>query len=175
MLAHAPPMRARKRLLLIALASGIAGSSSAQEHAQPDPFEAVVTADPMELARVVDRLGDGAVIARLGEEKPRAVRLAAARATPFLREPERALEALAVVAAGRDPLLAPAAAHAALTITRALDPDELARREVDPASLIGARDRLAALAQDESARPDLRIAAGIARERLEALGARSPG
>jgi hypothetical protein len=165
-------LRAMRRrwaaLLLVLLGSTSLGTSS---HAQPaDPFVAVRDADPMELARVVDRLGDDAVLTRLAGDSPRPVRLAAAHAAPFLREPELALAPLAELAAGRDPRLAPASAASLLTVARALDPDALARREVDVATLAPVRARLAALRDDASARRDLRVAAESADASLEALG-----
>lgn len=154
------------RALCLALVLASVAPARAQA---PDPFVAVADADPMELARVVDRLGDGAVLARLAAERAPAVRLAATRAAPFLDAPEHALEPLSRLAAGRDPRLAPAAARAALTIARALDLDALSLREFDPAALAPARERFAALAADASARADLRAVAGLIVARLSAL------
>lgn len=145
--------------------------SAAPASAQPDPFAVITDADPMELARVVDRLGDDAVLARLSDAQPREVRLAALRASPFMRWAELALEPLARIAASRDPLLAPAAASAALTIARSLEPDSLRRREVDPASLSGARGLFTALSAERSARADLRVVASMVASLLERLGA----
>jgi hypothetical protein len=144
--------------------------TAAHASAQEDPFAAITDADPMELARAVDRLGDDAVLSRLSAG-PREVRLAAMRASPFMAGPELALEPLAATAAGRDPLLAPAAASAALTILRSLDLDGLRRREVDPRSLSGARGLFEALSTDRSARADLRAAAAIVVSLLDQLGA----
>lgn len=138
--------------------------------AQPRTDEPFTSPDPMELARAVDRLGDDAVLARLAASQPRAARLAAVQAAPFLREPELALPALAELAAGRDPRLAPAAAASILAITRALDADALTRRESDPRALAPVRARLSALHADASARPDLRAAAAVAEAGLEAMG-----
>lgn len=154
-------------MLLFALALVAAGPASAQS----DPLAAIADADPMELARVVDRLGDDAVLSRLDEARPREVRLAAMRASPFMGWPELALEPLAQIAASRDPLLAPAAASAALTIARSLEPDALRRREVDPTSLSAARGLFAALSADRSARADLRAAASMIDALLAQLGA----
>lgn len=139
--------------------------------AQGDPLLAVRDADPMELARVADRLGDAAVLARLGEGQSRDVRLAAIRAARFIDGPELALEPLARIAAGRDPLLAPAAARAALAIAGELDLDALAQREVEPSSLSAARALFVALSRDARARADLRAAAEHVAARLEQLGA----
>jgi hypothetical protein len=148
---------------------GVVARSHAQP-ASPDPFLAVVDLDPMELARVVDRLGDDAVLARLADERPRALRSAACHAAPFMQQPELALLPLAELAAGRDPRLAPDAAAALRAVATALTPGGLARREVDPSSLAPARARLATLRADESARRDLRVVAEIADASLDALG-----
>lgn len=124
----------------------------------------------MELARAVDRLGDDAILERLGDDRSRSVRIAAIRATPYLAYPERALERLAALAAGRDPDLAPAAAIAALEIAEHLTPDDLMRREVEPASLRDARRALRRLADDHTARADIRAVAARAAAQLEAIG-----
>jgi hypothetical protein len=91
-----------------------------------------------------------------------------------MREPELALPALAELAAGRDPYLAPAAAAALVAIARALDLDSLGDREVDPASLAPVRARLVALGEDASARADIRAAARLAASCLEALDVGRP-
>lgn len=138
-----------------------------------DPF-AAAGSDPMELARVVDRIGDDRVIALLGDETPAAVQLGAVRAATQLRAPERALEALARIAAGRDPDLAPAAAMSILEIARALDPQALDARETMRDELTPARAALAPLAADQTARADLRRIAGMAEDALAALGVPAP-
>lgn len=135
----------------------------------PDPFAAVADADPMVLARLVDRLGDDAVVSRLSAETPPSVRLTAVRAAPWMSEPERSLTALVEIAAGRHPRLAPAAARATLDIARRLAVADLPRREVSPEELSSAAVALRALAADETARPDLRAAAGLAEPLLRAL------
>lgn len=138
--------------------------------AQDDPF-ARDDGDPMELARLVDRYGDDAVIERLADDRPRIVRLYAIRAAPYMRWPERALDRLAQLAAGRDPDLAPAAARSALAIAESLTIDELARREVDPSSLGDARTALRAVADDRTARADIRAVCARAAAALERLRA----
>lgn len=160
------------RPILVLLFVACAATAAAQERAAADPFVAVRDADPMELARAVDRHGDDAVLARLDERSPRDVRLAATRAARFMRSPELALERLARLAAGRDPILAPAAARAALFIATELDVDALASREVDPATLTQARALFAALEADETAREDLRAAAAAIVRALGELGVR---
>lgn len=156
------------RALVLSL---LLASFSVPASAQSDPLSAVSDADPMELARVVDRLGDDAVLARLGDAQPLEVRLAAIRAARYLREPELALEPLARIASGRDPRLAPAAMRSALTIASALDLDALSQREVEPSSLSSARTLFLELSRETSARADLRTAAEYVAARLEQLGA----
>ncbi len=156
------------RARIVALAAvgwAVAMTGSAQA---PDPLLAV-GADPSELARVAARLGDDAILERLGPERPLAVRLAAVRACPFLVGPEAALEALAELAAGRHPRLAPAAAASLLAIADATGAAELSRREASvPDAALEALDRLAA---DETARPDLRaVGAHVAAQLRGALG-----
>jgi hypothetical protein len=129
---------------------------------------ATLTADPLDVARVVARLGDDAVLAALASDEP-ARRLAAVRASVFLGAPEAALPGLVALAAGRDPDLAPAAAMALLDIARALTPDGLARRESDVAAFVAPRDAARRLAADATARPDVRRAASLASGALTAL------
>jgi hypothetical protein len=119
-------------------------------------------------------VGDDAVLALLAPEHGVAVRLAAVRAAPWLREPERALAAIAELAGGRDSELAPAAARAALRIARALDAEALARREVPPAALSGALAGLLRVAQAEHVRADLQRMAAAAAAQLSAAGVPAP-
>lgn len=158
--------RAAKLPAVLALLA-IASVGSAQD---VDPLIAARSSDPIELARVVDRIGDEGVIARLTDETSAAVRLAAIRATRAMDAPERALVPLAVIASGRDPDLAPAAALALLAIARELDPQALDGREVMRAELVPARSALAVLAADETARADLRRAAAVVLDALAQLG-----
>lgn len=157
--------------VLVIVALGGALIVRAQE---PDPLVALGSSDPIALARAVDRIGDEGVIARLTEETAADVRLAAIRACPGLREPERALEPLAAIAIGRDPDLAPAAARAILEVARELDPQELDAREVMREELVPAREAIQRIVDDETARADLRRAAGIAIEQLAHLGIGAP-
>jgi hypothetical protein len=125
--------------------------------------------DPLEQARVTAGFGDDAVLSLLAPEQPVAVRLAAVRATPWLREPERALARLCELLAGRDSELAPAAARAALQIARSLDADTLARREVAPATLTDALAALQRAADLPQIRQDIqRMAAAAAAQLLAA-------
>lgn len=147
-------------------------------HAQPratDPLALVVSGDPLELARMVDRLGDDAVRARLGEAGADtagldpAIVLAAVRASPWLHAPEEALPRLVEIAAGRDPDLAPAAMLAIVRIAEALDRPTLDAREASDEAITASLAPLAALADDATARADLRRAASRAAALLGAL------
>lgn len=138
--------------------------------AQDDARLMAADADPMELARAAARLGDAAVLARLDDGRARDVRLAAIRATPFLHAPERALATLAALAGGRDSLLAPAAALAALRIVRVLDGPSLDRRECAPSELHDARVAWERVTHDATARADIHHAAAEIAAALPALG-----
>jgi len=74
-------------------------------------LSAALAADDLTRATLTQRLGDTAVLAALAQHEDVMSRLAAVRCAPYMREPERALPALAELAAGRDPELAPAAAR----------------------------------------------------------------
>lgn len=149
-------------LIVISFVVGVAGLVLAQPAPPLDPFLATHDTDPLELARVDDRIGDAAVLARLAPETPIAVRALAVVATPGMHAPEDALALLAEIAGGRDPDLAPRAAQAMLTIARGLDERSLDARERDRAELAPARTALARIAADETARPDIRRAAQLA-------------
>jgi hypothetical protein len=135
-----------------------------------DPLLAVHDADPLRLAQAVDRLGDDGVLDRLAEAHPHAVRRLAVSGCRFLYAPERALPVLASLAAGRDPDLAPAAMRTILAIARGLDRAGLDAREHDGDELPRTREILTALAEDDTARPDLRRAAETALALLAPLG-----
>src|SRR4051812_46045753 len=80
--------------------------------AQPghDPLMWLPSTDPLDLAIAVDRLGDEGVLTRLAEGTPLTVRAMAVLAAPQMDAPETSLSALAEIARGRDPDLAPRAA-----------------------------------------------------------------
>jgi hypothetical protein len=123
-----------------------------------------IAQDPTPRAAPVDPL---AAIA----EGDVAERLRAIRSIPGLEVAPLALPALAPIAAGDDPILAPAAASAAWRIARALDLDALMADELDLAPLREARAAYLALANDESARPDLRQLAAFVADALAQLDA----
>jgi hypothetical protein len=135
---------------------------------------AIVDADPLELARVVQRFGDAAILRLLAPTTAFVTRLAAVRASPWLLAPERALGALSELAAGRDPDLAPAAARAALEIAQQLDPASLARRECAPIELRDALARLQAIGARDTVAPHVRADAWAAAEQLIAAGVSPP-
>ncbi len=144
--------------------------------AEPDAAKALLEvrdADPLQLARVAQRFGDAALLALLGDE-PVAVRLVALYAAPWLREPERALPAIAPLIASRDSELAPVAARAALDIAAALSADALAAREVTPGELTAVRAELQRAAALAWLRADLRSLAGAADAQLAAAGVAAP-
>lgn len=156
-------------LLVLVLATSPAASAQSGGHST-DPLASIVDADPMALARAVDRIGDAEVLARLEASRPRSVRVAAMRATPFMDGPEAAFATLAELAGGRDPWLAPEAARALLEATEGLGVDGLARREANLEALARVSEALEAVAADETARDDVRAACGLAAGRLRALG-----
>lgn len=164
------------RVAALSLALALAASTDvagAQAHPAADPLAAALDADPLDVARLVRRVGDALVLTRLAPSAAVTIpqRLAAMRAAPFLAAPEAALVALAALAAGRDPDLAPEAARSALTIARALSLEDLARREAELTGVVAARDALRRLAADTSARGDVRRAAAVAAGALAALSA----
>jgi hypothetical protein len=158
---------------LFALAMLLCSSAAASETAA-GALLSVQDADPLELARVVHRYGDAAILALLAPTQPGDARLAAVRASPWLQEPERSLLPLCGLITSRDSELAPAAARAAWQITRALDALALARRELSPEELSGALAALQAASSQASVRPDLRRIAGAAAAQLAAAGVPTP-
>lgn len=151
---------------LLPAQAGADASSSAR------PAAAVLAAcdgDPLRLARAVQALGDEAVLKLLADERV-AVKLSALWAAPALQQPEAALEPIAALITSRDSELAPAAAHAALTIARAISADTLAAHETAPAALTKARAALQAAAGLARVRADLRAMAAAAAAQLQAAG-----
>jgi len=166
---------------LLALSLSFALAQSAAADSAPPALAdaaaallAVTDSNPLELARVAHRVGDEAVLALLEPTRPADVRLLAARTSPWLDEPERALVLLAELAASRDSDLAPTATRAALQIARGLDAPTLERREIAPSELLPARAALRAAAERSWVRPDLRLLAVAAAAQLEAAGVVPP-
>lgn len=132
--------------------------------------------DPFVLAQTVERIGDEAILAHLGNEASIEERLFAIRATPYLDVPELAIVSLASALSATDPDLAPAAAHALLRIVRglALEPWSLESHEVLPDELLPARASLERLAEDTIARGDLRRVATLILDLFDRIGIRAP-
>jgi hypothetical protein len=131
-------------------------------------------ADPLELARVVQRFGDAAVLSLLEASQPVATRIAAMRATPWLARPEDALALLAPEVASRDAELAEAAARGLLAIAQRLDGAALERREQSASALGPVVASLDAVAGQTWIRADLRALAATAVAQLQASGAPAP-
>jgi hypothetical protein len=169
-------VRRRWIALFVATAALVlrSGTVVAEPEEDSDPLISVRGSDPLEMARRVQRMGDSAVLTRLQKDRSVAVQLAAIRGARWMRAPESALGRLATLASGRDPDLAPAAVRACWRIARRLDPVALQRREVNLAALRPARQRLAALAEDASARGDIRRMAAFAADALTAVGVSNP-
>lgn len=167
---HGPFVRAQEK----AVSAGPSASPAAQA-AQPvapprlDPLVAILDADPLELARVAQRLGDRAVLDRLATKHTTEVRLAAIRATPYLRQPEAALIVLCPLVGERDGVLAQAASRALLAIVTALDPDALSRHEFSRAELKPVHTQLLHWSTLAHLRADLRAQANAAAAMLGAL------
>jgi hypothetical protein len=138
--------------------------------AAADALGQIRDADPIELSRAVLRLGDLAVLALLADGQPGPARLAAIRAARWLVAPEHALPKLAELVAGRDSLLAPAAALASMRIARELDTDALSRREADPTELALALSTLRRALRTPEVRADLRMMVAEAVASIEATG-----
>ena len=135
--------------------------------AQPSSDPLTSLGDPLELARYVESIGDAAIVERLGaEETPLDERLGAIRAARWLEAPERALAGLALLAGGDDPDLAPAAARSGQTCARTITVDDLAARESDLDLLASAAAQWQRVADDESARADIRAAAAMTAQSL---------
>ena len=153
-------MKLRAAGLALALSLS-AGASAQPEEPDVEAVTSVEDMDPAELARAVDRTGDGAVLALLEADDLHGI-----YAAPHMAAPELALPKLSALACGRDPWLAPAAMQAILDIADGPLLDRMDRREREPSSLEPVLSDLTALASDETARADLRAAAELARAQL---------
>lgn len=156
--------------LCLVVIPSLARSDDAKNKPPLDPFAAIVDADPMKLARAVDRFGDNAVLARLGKDNPVEIRLAAVRASRWMQAPERALVTLARLVSSRDSELAPAASRAAWTIASELNDDVLADREVLPEVLSPVRVLFDRAADNAFLRSDIRLFASQIADSLKAAG-----
>jgi hypothetical protein len=166
------PSRALRLLLFIFLVHASAFAQVAVSKGDPgtDPFTVVANADPLELAKVVERLGDQAVSSRLKRDMPIEIRIAAIRATRWMRAPESVLSSLAVILGSRDSELAPVAATAALRIASAITNDTLSVREIMPEELAESRALFVKASANSLLRPDIRLQAAQTAETLAAAG-----
>lgn len=130
------------------------------------PFLALGNAAPMELARLIDRLGDSAVSEGLEARSPIEVQLIALRAAPWMKAPESALPRVTDLVSSRDSELAPEAARAALRIANGLDRDELQFREVDLSEIARLGQKLSTAGDNALLREDIRLYAAQAAELL---------
>ena len=121
-------------------------------------------------AALAQRLGQAHVLTALGDATDPAAQLAALHLAPHLPDAELALTPLARLAAGRDPELAAPAAQRLVRISQALVRARAGSRELLPSELEPAQAALRALAQDATARADIRLYAGQAAQLLGTLG-----
>lgn len=156
-------------ILLILAQPSLIGLAKESKTAQ-DPIASIIDADPVELARVVDRLGDQVVQSRLDAKNPIEHQLAAVRAARWMSEPEICLGSIAIMAVSRDSELAPSAARAALTIATELSLDELTTREFDPQGLKQVRAEFSKAADNPFIRKDIRLMAAQTSALLAAVG-----
>lgn len=133
-------------------------------HMPPD------SADSLDAARWSDRVGDAAVLTYLSSKSSAGHAWVAILAAPHLRAPELSLLALAKLAGGRDPDLAPSAARAALSVVSELSFDDLGRREVVPSDLEPALEAFCALREQARVRLDITLMAGQVAMQLVELG-----
>jgi hypothetical protein len=141
-------------LLLGALLVSPAGAQTSLRAGDEHGLAAVDCVSEIGLARIAEELGDGALAARLSAAAERAPEraseltfdsyqtLLAVRASVHAQQPEALVPALATLACGRDPLLAPEAAFALSRIGERLQPSELAARESLNSDLRRAHDAL---------------------------------
>lgn len=154
----------------LAVLLAAAPASSAPVSSSEVVFSAPGNAEPLELARLVERQGDGAVLAALDPRQPVELRLIAIRAAAWMKSPTSALTALADILASRDSELAPAAARAAARIVRSIDADYLQTMEILPSELTAARGKLMLASRNVLLRNDIQLLAAQAAERLRAAG-----
>ena len=149
--------------------------------ARGDALATARALDELDLARVAEDAGDARLLAALraslapGATVPfdapedRQVAALAARAAAHARAPEALIVPLAKLACGRDPALAPEAAHALLLLADLLSPSQLVAREVLAQDLEQARRALDCVAQRPLPRADITIALAQLGAKLDSL------
>jgi hypothetical protein len=125
--------------------------------------------DELDLARAAEDAGDARLLAALVDPAFREAAALAARAAPHARAPEALIPALAKLACGRDPTLAPEAGHALWQLAQVLSPSQLAAGEVLRHDLEQARQALACGEQAPAPRADIAIQLALLRATLDAL------
>jgi len=131
-----------------------------------NPFILLGNSPALELARLVDRVGDEAVAQILGTANPVEVHLVALRASSWMRAPESVLTPIIAMAGGRDSELAPEAARAVLRIANLLDREQLQKREAISSDLVSAGQNLSSIAANPAIRNDIRLCAAQALDLL---------
>lgn len=111
--------------------------------------------DPLAHARIAEEAGDTMLRAQLGAADDRELTLIAVRASAYAAAPERLIPALAALACGRDPTLAPEAALTLRLIGARLRRSELAAREVLSDDLRAGQRALACAERTPAPRADL--------------------
>jgi len=134
-----------------------------------DPLASARAVDELDLARVAEDVGDARLLAALQEPQDRCAAALAARAAAHARAPEALIVPLAKLACGRDPALAPEAAHTLLVLADQLSAAQLGAREVLAHDLVAARQALACRAQKPLPRADIALALAQLGATLDAL------
>lgn len=124
--------------------------------------------DALALARLAEEAGDPLLVEQLARADDRALSLIAVRASAYAAAPERVIPGLAALACGRDPALAPEAAHAMDALSERLSPTALALREVLRDDLVDAKRALACGAALPTPRADIAASIAALSARLEA-------
>jgi hypothetical protein len=158
-----PPRRGRLLAALV-LCAGVT------THAQGEsPSTSSGAIDELDLARTASASGDAQLGAALRAPAGRRAAALAARAAPHARAPEALIPALASLACGRDPALAPEASAALLRLTDRLTASELATREVLQSDLRTARQALSCVEVEPAPRADIAVALAQLSAALDAL------
>ncbi len=160
------PVRRSAFATLALLTIGAGGRERALGQAE---FEGGDLIEEIGLARLAEEAGDAHLAAHLADPNARQAALIATRASPYAHAPEALVPALAELACGRDPVLAPEAAHALHVVAERLAPVELAAREVLKSDLARARSALACAERDPSTRPDVALSLAELAAALDAL------
>ena len=132
-----------------------AGAPLGAQPLAPTPrlVRSVDSADHLEIASAAAAVGDDEILAGLRVDQPIVVRFASTLASPWMEDPEAALEALSAHAVSRDPDLAPAAAWALWRCAQQIATRDTnsERSGLAPEILETVRER----ASDASLRPDI--------------------